>query len=303
MGRIYDVIIVGGGPAGYTAALYLARAGLSTLVIERMSVGGQMALTDKIENYPGFPEGIDGFTLGMNMQAAAERFGAVTEYGEVEQLRLSGEIKAVVVGGEDRLARHIIIATGASPRLLGIPGERELTSRGVHYCAHCDGRFYKDKRVAVIGGGNSAVGDAAYLARIAESVILVHRRDELRASKIEADRLFENKNVEYVWNSIPKEIREAEDGIILTTENRDGGDYRELRVDAVFISIGRVPASELVRDVLKLDEGGYILTDEAMRTSESGVYAIGDVRVKELRQVVTAVADGAIAASDIEERL
>ena len=299
MDRIYDVIIVGGGPAGYTAALYLARAGLDTLIVERMSVGGQMALTDIIENYPGFPEGIDGFTLGANMQAAAERFGASTEYGEVDSLELLGEVKRVVVSGEVRQARSVIIATGAAPRLLGIPGEAEYTSRGVHYCAHCDGRFYEGRRVAVIGGGDSAVGDAAYLARIAEEVILVHRRDELRASRVEQDRLFANKNVDYVWNSIPKEIRKDGDGFILSVEDKSGV-RREISVDAIFVSVGRVPSSELVRGAVEVDESGYIITDDAMRTSVRGVYAVGDVRQKLLRQVVTAVADGAIAAYTIE---
>ena len=303
---IYDMIIVGGGPAGYTAALYAARAGMRTLVIEKMTVGGQMALTDRIDNYPGFAEGVDGFTLGMNMQAGAERFGAKTEYAEVLSMTLGGGVKQIVTTAGEFGARTVVIATGASPRPLGAVGESELIGRGVHYCAHCDGRFYKGKTVVVVGGGNSAVADALYLSHLAEKVYLVHRRDTLRATKIYHEPLQRAENVEFVWNSAVFECLTAPaTGRLggVTLRNVKTGELSRLEADALFVSIGREPATELVRDQLELDGQGYIVADETTKTSIPGVYAVGDVRQKELRQVVTAVADGAVAAHMAEQYL
>ena len=303
MEHIYDVIILGGGPAGYTAALYAARAGLDTLVVEKYSVGGQMALTDVIENYPGFDEGIEGFTLGMKMQAGAERFGAVTEYGEVTKTELAGEIKRIFTDSKELLSRTVIIATGANPRELGVEGERDLIGNGVHYCAHCDGRFYKDKTVIVVGGGNSAAADALYLSRLVKKVYVVHRRDTLRATKIYHEPLMKAENVEFLWNS-------ALDAYIVDgkltgarIKNLSDGNIREVEADGVFVSIGRTPATELFRDEIELDSRGYIVADETTKTNLSGVFAAGDVRTKELRQVVTAVADGAVAADNVEKYL
>lgn len=303
MKHIYDMIIIGGGPAGYSAALYAARAGLSTLVLERMAPGGQMALTDVIDNYPGFDEGVDGFTLGMKMQAGAERFGAKTEYSEVKSLQLNGEVKVVETVGGVYHTRTVVIATGANPRELGLEGEQAYLNRGVHYCAHCDGRFYKGKTVVVVGGGNSAVSDALYLSRLAEKVILVHRRDTLRATRIYHEPLKHATNVEFNGNTVVSGL--LTDGKLIGAYLTDtvSGAQRSVFCDGIFVSIGRKPATELVRGVLELDEAGYIVADETTRTSIPGVYAAGDVRTKALRQVVTAVADGAAAVHHAEEYL
>ena len=301
MNHIYDSIIIGGGPAGYTAAMYAARAGLDVLVIERMSVGGQMALTADIDNYPGFDEGIDGFTLGTRMQNGAERFGAKTEYAEVLSVELSDKIKKIETDSGSFLAKTVIIATGANPRRLGIEGEDRLTGRGVHYCAHCDGRFYRDMTVAVVGGGNSAVSDALLLSRLAKKVYLIHRRDSLRATKIYREALMKAENVEIIWNSKITEF--VADDRLSAIRIADIGDKnaREIPANAVFVSIGRSPATDIFRNELDIDRGGYIIADESTRTNIPGVYAAGDVRTKELRQVVTATADGAVAASMAEE--
>ena len=301
--RIYDTVIIGGGPAGYTAALYAARAGLSTLVIERMSPGGQMAVTGTIDNYPGFPEGVDGFTLGMQMQAGAERFGAVTEYAEVQSVVLSGRVKRLVTGTGEILARTVIIATGADPRRLGISGEDALVGRGVHYCAHCDGRFYRDRTVAVVGGGNTAAEDALYLARLAKRVLLVHRRDTLRADRIYRDALLKEKNVEFLLSSAVTELLSKETLSGMRVKDLTSGETRDVSVDGVFVSIGRTPATALFSECLALDESGYIVAGETTEASLPGVYAIGDVRTKPLRQIVTAVADGAVAVQRAEEYL
>ena len=303
MSHVYDTVIIGGGPAGYTAALYAARAGLDTLIIERMSVGGQMAVTDMIDNYPGFEDGVDGFTLGMKMQAGAERFGAKTEYADVLSVELEGDVKRVETTSGELLAKTVIIATGANPRELGADGERELVGRGVHYCAHCDGRFYKDMTVMVVGGGNTAVADALYLSRLAKKVYLVHRRDTLRATKIYHDPLMKAENVEIVWDSSVSELLSDKrlNGVVL--KNLKSGEKRKIDVDGVFVSIGRSPATELFSGQLMLDGSGYIAADETTKTSVEGVYAIGDVRTKALRQVVTAVSDGAVAAHFAEEYL
>lgn len=303
MKHIYDMVIIGGGPAGYTAALYAARAGFDTVVLERMSAGGQMALTGDIDNYPGFEEGVDGFTLGMKMQQGAERFGAKTEYAEVEGVDFSGQIKEIKTNAGDFSAKTVVIASGANPRELGIAKEKELVGRGVHYCAHCDGRFYKDKTVIVVGGGNSAAADALYLSRLAKKVYLVHRRDTLRATKIYHEPLMKAENVEFLWNSTVSDFA-AENrvtGVIL--KNVNTGNETEIDCDGVFVSIGRKPATEFLGGAVELDQSGYIVADESTKTSVPGVFAAGDVRTKSLRQVVTAVADGAAAVHHAEEYL
>ena len=303
MEHIYDMVIVGGGPAGYTAALYAARSGLSTVVLEKLSAGGQMALTEQIDNYPGFAEGIDGFTLGERMQQGAERFGAVTELAEVRRAELSGAVKVLDTGDEVFRGRTVVIATGAVPRTLGVPGEEELVGRGVHYCAACDGAFYRDKTVAVVGGGNSAAADALTLSRIAGKVYLIHRRDSLRATKVYHEMLMSAPNVEFCWNSTVSALQHGERLTGLRLREVQTGAERDIACDGVFVSVGRVPATELFREELTLDESGYIVADESTRTRLPGVFAVGDVRTKALRQVVTAVADGAVAVHYAEAYL
>ncbi|MBQ6906449.1 MAG: thioredoxin-disulfide reductase [Clostridia bacterium] len=301
--HVYDMIIIGGGPAGYTAALYGARAGLDVVVVERMSVGGQMTLTGDIENYPGFDEGIDGFTLGMKMMQGAERFGARTEYAEVNAVELGGEIKKVITTVGEMLSKVVIIASGANARQLGVPGENELIGRGVHYCAHCDGRFYKGKTVVVVGGGNSAVSDALYLSRLASKVYLVHRRDTLRATRIYHEPLLKAENVEFVWNSVVEGfIAEKKVGGI-KVKDVNTAETKVIDCDGVFVSVGREPVTAFLGGALPLDKNGYIIADETTKTSIKGVFAVGDVRTKVLRQVVTAVSDGAVAAHFAEEYL
>ena len=298
---IYDTVIIGGGPAGYTAALYASRAGLDTLVIEKMSAGGQMALTGEIDNYPGFPEGVDGFTLGANMQAAAERFGAKTEYAEVLSLELTEKVKKITTSSKTVIAKTVIIATGAEPRELGIKSEKELVGKGVHYCAHCDGRFYKGKTVAVVGGGNSAVSDALYLSRLAKKVYLVHRRDTLRATKIYLDPLKKSENIEFLFDSALIDIIAQPRVTQAKIKDLKNGKENYIDCDGIFISIGRTPTTAFLNGAIPLDPQGYIIADESTRTSVDGVFAAGDVRTKTLRQIVTAVSDGAIAASAAEE--
>ena len=303
MEHIHDMIIIGGGPGGHTAALYAARAGLDVLVLEKLSAGGQMALTMQIDNYPGFEEGIDGFTLGEKMQQGAERFGARTELAEVHKADLAGPVKTVETSEGAFRARTGVIATGAEARRLGLGGEQELVGRGVNYCAACDGMAYKGKTVAVIGGGNSAAADAMLLSRIAEKVILVHRRDILRATKIYHKPLAQAGNVEFRWNSAVDALLREDRLTGLRLRDVNTGERQDLLCDGVFISVGRSPATELVQDQLDLDQSGYIIADETTRTNLTGVFAVGDVRTKALRQVVTAVADGAMAAHFAEEHL
>ncbi len=303
MEHIYDMIIIGGGPAGYTAALYAARAGLDTVLIEKMAPGGQMALTGDIDNYPGFADGIDGFTLGMQMQRGAERFGAVTEYDEILSVDLSAEIKRVMTDSRTYYGKTVVVSTGANPRKLGLADEDRLIGRGIHYCAHCDGRFYKEKTVVVVGGGNSAAQDALYLSRLAKKVYLVHRRDSLRATKIYHEPLMSAENVEFVWDSALTDLSFADRLSGVTVKNVKSGESREIACDGVFVSIGREPVTSFLGGALELDPAGYILADESTRTNIDGVYAVGDVRTKPLRQVVTAAADGAVAVHMAEEYL
>ena len=303
MEHIYDMMIIGGGPAGYTAALYAARAGLEVAVVEKMSIGGQMALTDIIDNYPGFEEGVEGFTLGMKMQAGAERFGAKTVYAEVTKVALEGDIKRVVTTEEVYFTRTVVIATGADPRTLGIAGEERLIGKGLHYCAHCDGRFYKGKEVMVIGGGNTAAADALYLSHLASKVTVVHRRDTLRATRIYHEPLMKAENVEFLWDSAV--VAYTVDGRVqgAKVKNLKTGAVTDVACDGIFVSIGRKPNTALFAGQIELDPAGYIVADETTKTNLPGVYAVGDVRTKALRQVVTAVGDGAVAVHFAEEYL
>lgn len=303
MEHIYDVIIIGGGPAGYTAALYTARAGLDTLILEKLSAGGQMALTTDIDNYPGFDEGIDGFLLGEKMQSGAERFGAKSELAEVSAVDTESDIKVVKTDEGDFYARALVIATGAKPRLLGVKMEQELTGRGVHYCATCDGRGYAGKKVAVIGGGNSAVEDALALSKIAEEVVLIHRRDTLRATKVYHEPLMKQPNVKFLWNSAVEELLYDKRLTGIKVKNLLTDKITSLAVDGIFVSVGRMPETQVFQGKVKIDEFGYIVADESTKTNVKGVFAAGDVRTKAVRQVVTAAADGAVAAHYIEEYL
>ena len=303
MEKIYDLVIIGGGPGGYTAALYGARAGLSTLILEKLSAGGQMALTHQIDNYPGFPEGIDGFELAESMQQQAERFGAVTEYAEVYRADFNAQPKVIETSEGNFLGRAVIIATGAGPRELGVPGEKELIGRGVNYCAACDGAFYKGKTVMVVGGGNTAAADAMLLSRVAKKVILVHRRDSLRATKIYHEPLMKAENVEFAWNSQVAEILHDQKVSGVMLRDVHSGEMRQIDCDGIFVSVGRKPVTEFLDGQLELDKGGYILAGESTKTNIPGVFAVGDVRTKFLRQVVTAVADGAVAVHMAEEYL
>ena len=299
----YDVIVLGGGPAGYTAAMYTARAGLSTLVIEKLFAGGQMTQTPNIENYPGIPQGIDGVLLGMNFQAGAQNAGVRTLNAEVTEVKLRGEEKILTTAKGDFIGRAVIIATGAGHKHLGLNREWELTGKGVTYCATCDGMFYRGKTVAVVGGGNSAASEALVLSRIAKKVYLIHRRDSLKASRSYNEPLRQAENVEFIWNSQVSELLGEEKLSGVKLQNVLSGQEQELQLDGLFISIGRQPATELFRGQLELDEGGYIVADESTRTSIPGVYAVGDVRTKEVRQIVTAAADGAVAAHYAENYL
>ncbi|MBR5225193.1 MAG: thioredoxin-disulfide reductase [Clostridia bacterium] len=301
--QTYDMIVIGGGPGGYTAALYAARAGLSTLVLERLSAGGQMALTHQIDNYPGFVQGIGGFELAQQMQQQAERFGAKTLNAQVDRVELNAEPK-VIDSSEGRFyAKTVVLAMGANPRELGLPEEKELIGRGVAYCAACDGMFYKGKTVVVVGGGNSAAADALLLSRIAKKVIVVHRRDALRATKVYHEPLMNAENVEFRWDSVVTRLLHEERLSGVCVKNVKTGEETQIDADGVFVSVGRKPATQLIAGQVELDESGYIAAGENTLTSIPGVYAVGDVRTKLLRQVVTAVADGAVAVHMAEEYL
>ncbi|HJF32386.1 MAG TPA: thioredoxin-disulfide reductase [Sporosarcina psychrophila] len=299
--KIYDVIIIGAGPAGMTAAVYTSRGNLSTLMLERGIPGGQMANTEEIENYPGF-EHILGPDLSTKMFDHAKKFGAEYAYGDVTDV-IDGEMyKTIVVGDKEYKARAIIITTGAEYKKMGIPGEAELTGRGVSYCAVCDGAFFRKKELVVVGGGDSAVEEGAYLTRFADKVTIVHRRDELRAQKILQDRAFANSKIEFIWNSSVKEVN-AENGKVgsVTLVSTVDGSERVFETDGMFVYIGMDPLTAPFAKLGILDENGYIATNEIMETSVPGIYAAGDVREKLLRQVVTATGDGSIAAQAVQK--
>lgn len=299
----YDVVIVGGGPAGYSAALYCARAGFSTLVLEMLGAGGQMATTTQIDNYPGFENGIDGFELGEKMQLGAERFGVASEFAEVTSMNLSADPKVISTTSGEVNARAVLLATGASPRKLGLPDEDALVGQGIAYCATCDGMYYKDKIVAVAGGGNSAAGEALTLSKLCKKVYLIHRRDTLRAGKSYLAPLEDADNIEFVWNTQILELLHEEKMTGLRVKNKVTGETSTLDCDGLFVAVGRIPNTGLLKGQIELDESGYIKADETTRTNLPGVFAIGDVRTKPLRQVVTAAADGAVASKYVEEYL
>ncbi|OCA84727.1 thioredoxin-disulfide reductase [Pradoshia sp. D12] len=298
--KIYDVIIIGAGPAGMTAAVYTSRANLSTLMLERGIPGGQMANTEEVENYPGY-ETILGPDLSTKMFEHAKKFGAEYAYGEVKQIIDGKEYKTIDAGSKQYKTRTIIIATGAEYKKIGVPGEKELGGRGVSYCAVCDGAFFKNKELFVIGGGDSAVEEGVYLTRFASKVTIVHRRDELRAQKILQQRAFENEKVDFIWNTTLKSINEK-DGKVgsVTLISTVDGTEREYPADGVFIYIGMLPLTKPFQTIGITNQAGYIETNDRMETKIPGIFAAGDVREKNLRQIVTATGDGSIAAQSAQ---
>lgn len=296
-GKTLDVIIVGGGPAGLTAGIYLARARMDALLVEKQSPGGAPALTEKIENYPGFPEGISGYELVDRMRRQAENFGLrISSFNPLLGLREEGEVKVLQTEEGELRAYAVILAMGMRPAKLGVPGEEEFHGRGVSYCATCDGAFFKDGVVAVVGGGNSAVEEALFLTRFARKVIIVHRRDRLRAGKILQERALSHPKMDFKWKKVVKEIRGDERVRSLLLTPVDGGEEEELPVDGVFLYVGNIPNTEEVKGAVELDERGFIITDAELRTSMKGVFAAGDVRAGAVWQVAAAVGDGVRAA-------
>jgi len=294
---IYDVIIIGGGPAGLTAGIYASRARLKTLLIEKAGCGGQIAITDKLENFPGFEEGINGFEFTSKVEQQARNFGTEIIYGEVLSLEAESSVKKVILSDHTYAAKTIIIASGSSFKKLGIHGEHEFVGKGVSYCATCDGPFFKNKTVGVIGGGNSAVQEALFLTKFANKIYLIHRRDTLRAVQLLQEKVFAEKKIEVVFDTNVEEISGGQMIESLKVKNVKTGKTGSIAVEGVFIFIGWNPnTSFLSENKIALDENGYIITDEKMQTSLEGVFACGDVRKKMLRQVVTAVSEGATAA-------
>lgn len=299
----YDVIIIGGGPAGLTAGLYAGRANLKTALVERGMPGGQAATTEMIENYPGFPEGIMGPELMLRMADQARRFGVEFVTTNVERVREEDGRFILSCTDREMVGRALIIATGAEPKELGVKGERELRGRGVSYCATCDGAFFRDKKVAVVGGGDAAVEEALFLTKLVDKVYLIHRRDALRATKVLQERAFANPKIEFIWNTTVAEILGTDKVEALLLQDVKTGAKRSIAVDGVFIYIGMKPNTEFIRELVRVDEGGYLITDDNLMTSVPGIFAAGDVRQKKLRQVITAAADGAIAAVAVEKYL
>lgn len=297
----YDVMIIGGGPAGLSAAIYSARGGLKTGLFEKALIGGQINVTDEVENYPGFPDSLSGYDLTDRMRKQAERFKAKFIDEEVTAVGMEGLCKIVESSENSYRAKALIICTGAHPRLLNVPGEERFTGRGVSYCATCDGALYRDKVVAVIGGGDSAIEEGIFLTRFARKVVVIHRRDQLRAQKIIQERAFRNPKMEFIWDTVVQEIHGDSRVEKLELVNRKTQQISFIPADGVFIYVGILPNNELIESRLELDSGGFIVTDEFMHTNVPGIYAAGDIRHTVLRQVVTAASDGAVAAWSAEK--
>jgi thioredoxin reductase (NADPH) len=295
-GPLFDLIIIGGGPAGLTAAIYAGRARLKTLLVEKALLGGLASTTYLLENYPGFPEGLTGIEMGNKLEAQARKFGCDIYYGEATGIKIEKAKKIVDVEKYKLETKAIILATGTQPKKLGLKGEEELRGRGVSYCATCDGPFYRDKNIVVVGGGNAAIEESLFLTRYASKITVVHRRDKLRADKILAERALNHPKIFILWNSEVEEIVGRERVEQVVVKNIKTQTKSKLLTDGVFFYVGSSPNSGLVKGLVKLDENGYILTDEELRTNVPGIFAAGDIRKKSLKQVVTAAADGALAA-------
>jgi len=300
---MYDVIIIGGGPAGLTAGLYTSRARLKSLLIEKGFTGGQVMTTEWIENYPGFEDGISGAELSQKMEKQATKFGLEIMQGSVLSVSVDGKSRKVILeDGTEHEAKSIILATGSNPRPLSIKGEEEFRGRGVSYCATCDGAFFRENELAVIGGGDSAVEEGIFLTKFAKKVYIVHRRDQLRATKVVQERAFENPKIEMVWDSVPEEVVGDATGVTsLKIKNVKTGEVSELGVQGVFIYIGYNPNTDAVKDIITINESNYAVADENMATNSNGIFVAGDVRAKPLKQIATAVGDGAIAAISAEK--
>ncbi|MBN2460362.1 MAG: thioredoxin-disulfide reductase [Candidatus Cloacimonetes bacterium] len=297
----YDLAIIGGGPAGLSAAVYAARGGMKTIVFEKSLVGGQIVVTAEVENYPGIPENLSGFEIAERFRQHAVKFGAEIRDEEVRAVGMEGLCKIVETDKQSYRAKSLIIATGAHPRKLQVPGEAKYTGRGVSYCATCDGALYRDKIVAVVGGGDSAVEEAIFLTKFAKKVYIIHRRDQLRAVKMIQERALKNKKIEIIWDSVVQGIEGGDLVEKLFLFNHKEQVISELQVDGIFIYVGIIPNNELVESRVNLDGQGFILTDETMHTNVPGIYAAGDITHKALRQVITAAADGATAAFSAEK--
>jgi thioredoxin reductase (NADPH) len=301
--KIYEAIIIGGGPAGMTAGLYTSRSRLSTLLIETGLLGGQITTTELIENYPGFPEGINGSDLSQLMEEQAKRFGLEIIQQEVIEVRLEGDRKVVRTHESDYYSKTLIISSGTEYRKLGIPGEDAFIGRGVSFCATCDGAFFKDSRIVVVGGGDSALTEALFLTKFAKEVTIIHRREALRATKIYQERTFANPKINFLWNSVVQEIKGDKMVQSILVKNVKTNEVREIQAEGVFLFVGISPKTQFLKGLVQMDEGRYIITDENCETSVKGIFAAGDCRKKLLRQVTTAVGDGATAAFAVEKYL
>jgi thioredoxin reductase (NADPH) len=301
--KAYEVIIIGGGPAGLTAGLYTSRSRLRTLLIESSIFGGQITTTELIENYPGFPQGITGAELGQLMEEQARRFGLEMVNQEALEVKLEGEKKVVRTHEADYEAEVLIVSSGTEYRRLGIPGEEEFVGKGVSFCATCDGAFFQDSRIVVVGGGDSALTEALFLTKFAKEVTIIHRRDALRATKIYQERTFANPKIKFLWNSVMQEIKGDKMVQSILVRNVKTGEVKEFETEGVFLFVGIVPRTQFLKGLVQMDDGGYVLTNEDCETSVKGIFAAGDCRKKLLRQITTAVGDGATAASAAEKYL